>query len=360
MYLAAASMRTAADPLMALSPARMPSPKVVLHPSVPAAARVEDFWPRLRRATILLVCAIALHVFVVRAPHPGSTFSESGASTVLKSVAGSAAAAAPSADGVAADLPGALRTRTPHHVTIVTDSIRAVEIREDDVQRGRRHGTPTDTADALRADARPAPSRLRREMVSARAAQPATLTPYLTAADNPGETGSDRATPALALDIPLLSRPERTLAFGSAPPAPAPSAPATRAAGRPADTSHADTSAATASEDGNQTQRVLRVIQEYTRAFERLDIQATKAVYPSAPDRELRRAFRGLEGQRIRLDNCGVSISGSGQDANARCQGDYTYRPKVGSGLVRLNGREWIFSLSRNEGGWQILNATVQ
>jgi hypothetical protein len=253
-----------------------------------------------------------------------------------------------------------LPTSTPHRVTIVRDSIRAVEIREDDVPRGRRYETPIEPPDALRADARPAPARLRREMVSARTAQPATLTPYVTTAGTPGEAGSDHGTPGLALDIPLLSRPERTLAFASAPSAPTPSASATRAAGRPSGTSNADTSAATGSDEGNQTQRVLRVIQEYTRAFERLDIQATKAVYPSAPDRELRRAFRDLEGQRIRLDNCGVSISGSGQDANARCQGDYTYRPKVGSGLVRLNGREWIFSLSRNEGAWQILNATIQ
>lgn len=98
---------------------------------------------------------------------------------------------------------------------------------------------------------------------------------------------------------------------------------------------------------------------EYRRAFERLDVGATKAVYPTVDDRALQRAFQDLEGQQVRFANCGVSISSSGAGANARCTGDATYRPKVGS-RIQLTNREWKFSLARDGSSWQILDARMQ
>jgi hypothetical protein len=117
---------------------------------------------------------------------------------------------------------------------------------------------------------------------------------------------------------------------------------------------------AAADEVSRQKETVLAVLQEYSRAYERLDVRATKAVYPSVDDRKLQRAFQELEEQRVRFASCGVSISSSGAGANARCRGDATFRPKVGSRIVRLTDREWTFSLSRDGSGWQILDARMQ
>jgi hypothetical protein len=104
---------------------------------------------------------------------------------------------------------------------------------------------------------------------------------------------------------------------------------------------------------------VLALLQEYRGAYERMDIGATKALYPSVDDRSLRRAFGDLKGQQLRFASCGVAISSSGAGANAWCTGDATYRPKIGSRLHYSN-REWTFSLGRDGAGWQILKATMQ
>ena len=104
----------------------------------------------------------------------------------------------------------------------------------------------------------------------------------------------------------------------------------------------------------------MAVLREYSRAYERLDVGATKAVYPTIDARRLQRAFQELEGQQVRFANCEMKISSSGAGANARCTGDATYRPKVGSRVVRLTNLEWTFSLARDGSGWQILDARMQ
>ena len=109
-----------------------------------------------------------------------------------------------------------------------------------------------------------------------------------------------------------------------------------------------------------EKETVLAVLHEYSRAYERLDVGATKAVYPTIDARRLQRAFQELQGQHLRFANCGVNISSSGAGANARCTGDATYRPKVGSRVVRLTNLEWTFSLARDGSGWQILDARMQ
>jgi hypothetical protein len=106
-----------------------------------------------------------------------------------------------------------------------------------------------------------------------------------------------------------------------------------------------------------QKEIVLEVLHRYTRSFETMDVRATKAVYPSVDDRALQKAYRALDGQQVRLSNCGVSIDGP--DANARCRGNATYRAKVGSRTVHLTNLEWMFSLSRDDAGWQIVNANA-
>ena len=109
-----------------------------------------------------------------------------------------------------------------------------------------------------------------------------------------------------------------------------------------------------------EEQIVLEVLREYARAYEHLDVRATKVVYPTVDDRALRRAFANIEDQRVSLTKCDVSISSSGEGAAARCSGKATYRTKVGSRVFHLTDRQWMFDLSRGGSGWQILNARIQ
>ena len=106
-----------------------------------------------------------------------------------------------------------------------------------------------------------------------------------------------------------------------------------------------------------QKQIVLEILNRYTRAYDNMDVRATKAVYPSVDDRALQKLFSQLDGQQVRLASCDMSINGP--DANARCRGNATYRPKIGPRTVRKE-LEWTFSLSRDDAGWQIVNARTQ
>ena len=109
-----------------------------------------------------------------------------------------------------------------------------------------------------------------------------------------------------------------------------------------------------------QEEVILAVLHEYTRALERFDFRATKAVYPSVNDRELRQSFADLETMRFKFGQCGVSFSASGQDANAWCIGNSTFRPKIGSRVIKYSDQAWQFTLARDEGGWQIREARIQ
>lgn len=108
----------------------------------------------------------------------------------------------------------------------------------------------------------------------------------------------------------------------------------------------------------SQKEVILEVVRAYTRAYERLDVRAAQAVWPSLDQRGLTRAFQQLDGQEIRFTSCGVSFTGPG--ANARCLGNATYVPKVGGRVMHLTDREWTFDLAKAGNGWQIVNARMQ
>lgn len=102
---------------------------------------------------------------------------------------------------------------------------------------------------------------------------------------------------------------------------------------------------------------VLRVLQQYKQAYERLDAKAAQAVWPSVDGRALERAFRGLDGQELRFAECKV-VSVSGPRANATCLGEATQRQKIGK-FVHRSPQEWTFSLSRHENRWEIVRADI-
>ena len=108
----------------------------------------------------------------------------------------------------------------------------------------------------------------------------------------------------------------------------------------------------------DQKSLVLGVLHQYADAFGRLDAEATKAVYPSVNYVALRRAFNQLEAQRLTFENCDLTIKG--RDANAKCQGEAAYRPRIGSRSLHRDTREWTFDLAKADDGWQIVKATVR
>jgi hypothetical protein len=108
----------------------------------------------------------------------------------------------------------------------------------------------------------------------------------------------------------------------------------------------------------DQRQLVRELLQRYVTAFERLDVDAAKAVWPTVDGAALRRAFSQLEAQHLAFESCGITIAGS--DANARCRGQATFHPRVGSRPLHLPSREWTFHLARAGDGWHIVDATVR
>ena len=97
---------------------------------------------------------------------------------------------------------------------------------------------------------------------------------------------------------------------------------------------------------------VRRLLDEYAGAFERLDVSATKAVWPSVNDKALERAYGQIASQRLTLQGCGITIVGS--TANARCQGSATYQPRIGKRAV-VASREWTFDLTKKDADWRIV-----
>jgi hypothetical protein len=108
----------------------------------------------------------------------------------------------------------------------------------------------------------------------------------------------------------------------------------------------------------SEEELVRRLLAEYAGAYERLDVGAAKAVWPTVDGKALKRAFAQLSAQRVTLQSCGITISG--RTANARCQGSATYQPRIGSRPVQIASREWTFDLSKQDTNWRIVNTLVR
>lgn len=186
-----------------------------------------------------------------------------------------------------------------------------------------------------------------------------------------GEIPDDYVAPRLAASAPLFG--------GAAGPAPsAPAAPAgTSAAGvagsasapvanvmrqpmsvtQPPAAAPAVAAAAVSPTRLDET-RVARVLNEYARAYGRLDAGAVRAVWPSVDERALARAFAGLASQDVSFENCSIDVRGT--TANASCRGRATYVGKIGSGEPRSEPRQWHLELRRNGEEWTIQSADAQ
>jgi hypothetical protein len=333
-------------------PSHTPPSGVPSSPSVPAISEQghsspEPYWPRLARALTLMVMAVSLHVWAVRSPHPGEPLYATLASRLAGAVIGTTTLP------LAPPLPLATspRQRVARSVTVETTLLNIPPVPGPPVSSPAAVPPPlvavgtsgtsivraTDTPDVA---PRPAPAAL--ATVENEPAPAATTEP------RPGPVvAAMAASPPAAprLDPAALSL-ERLAPF----------------AGRgalPADRKEADPRDA-ADEQRRREEVVLAVLHEYTRALERFDVGATKAIYPSVDDRRLRQSFEDVETQRFQFGQCGVSFSSSGDGASAWCIGNSTFRPRIGSRVIKYSDQAWEFTLARDGGSWQIREARIQ
>lgn len=102
---------------------------------------------------------------------------------------------------------------------------------------------------------------------------------------------------------------------------------------------------------------VRMAIGRFESAYNRLDVGAAAAIWPSVDRRALARAFDGLQSQRITMTRCLIDVSGS--SARAACAGTVQWTPRFG-GRPQVAPRRWDFVLRRSGDGWTILSAAAR
>jgi hypothetical protein len=343
-------------------------------PAVDAGA--PPLWPRLGTTTLLLAAAVGAHLWLVRAPAaPPATAASVGAEAALAAPALSVSPPVP-------------RRSTPS--PLVTDtSARSATNASQEPEPVAREAAPRSTRSAAtvpdaagdqarrQTTARPHTSTGTSGTVSAaptsaagtrrrlETAPPPRVVATLTRSEeiddvSAGAGAAGRQAPARLLTVEPTEQIAASLS-SMAGPWTAPSwSEAPRSAPLPAaDRAVRDEVTGAPTDLDQQEALVLEVLKQYAQAYDRLDVQAVKAVWPTLDVPALQRAFRGLDSHRFRFTSCGV-VSMTGEAANAHCRGDVTYRPKVGSGRGHLPPREWNFDLSRHEDGWHIVRMNVQ
>ena len=102
---------------------------------------------------------------------------------------------------------------------------------------------------------------------------------------------------------------------------------------------------------------VRAALNRYESAYNRLDVDAVRSIWPSLDQRALARAFDNLTSQRVALQNCNVDVSGA--SARASCSGNASWTPKVGGG-ERSASRSWTFDLRESNGAWRIVHVQAR
>jgi hypothetical protein len=103
---------------------------------------------------------------------------------------------------------------------------------------------------------------------------------------------------------------------------------------------------------------IQRTLGQYRTAYQTLDAEAARAVWPSVDVRALARAFDSLTSQQLAFETCQFEIAG--EAATAQCRGSATYIPKVGSRGPKLEPRQWTFHLRKVDEGWKIQSAQTR
>jgi DNA-binding NarL/FixJ family response regulator len=175
-----------------------------------------------------------------------------------------------------------------------------------------------------------------------------------------------RATPSPVVDVASADAAEAKAARDAAMTAgnaPAPTAAAVAPADTPGPTRPVTRPATpavalTLTRSGEDERDIYQVLQRYERAYERLDVKAAHAVWPSLDTRALSRAFDGLKAQALEFSHCRVAFELA--EATAICGGRASYVPRVGRQAARTEPREWTFRLRKVDHDWLIAKAEVR
>jgi len=139
--------------------------------------------------------------------------------------------------------------------------------------------------------------------------------------------------------------PDAVTSSATAMPSPPPSAPS------------ASTPPAESSSARDERVAIRAALNRYESAYNRLDVDAVRTIWPSLDQRALARAFDSLTAQRVALQSCNVDVSGS--TARANCSGNASWTPKIGGGERRAD-RKWTFDLSESNGAWRITHVQAR
>jgi hypothetical protein len=132
-----------------------------------------------------------------------------------------------------------------------------------------------------------------------------------------------------------------TVSVEAKPIVPEPATPAVTEAAMP-------TSRTSASETG----AIQGVLGRYRTAFNELDADAARAIWPSLDTKALRRAFEHLEQQNLVFDQCQIAVTDA--RAVASCGGTARYVPRVGNKTLHDDRRHWEFNLRKIDDVWLI------
>ena len=96
----------------------------------------------------------------------------------------------------------------------------------------------------------------------------------------------------------------------------------------------------------------------YREGFTNLDVNAVRAVWPSANEKELAREFGQLQDQRVEFHACNFDIKET--TAAATCTGVAAYVQKAGDKNPRFDDRRWVFTLKRAGSDWVIQDVVIR
>ena len=106
----------------------------------------------------------------------------------------------------------------------------------------------------------------------------------------------------------------------------------------------------------NEAVRVRSVVDQYARAYGRLDVNAVRAVWPTVDGKALAKVFSDLSSQSMSFDNCEIQVDpqSGASSAKALCRGKTSYVRKVGNHELRTESRTVQFDLKHDGEAWKI------
>jgi Zn finger protein HypA/HybF involved in hydrogenase expression len=75
-------------------------------------------------------------------------------------------------------------------------------------------------------------------------------------------------------------------------------------------------------------------------------------VWPTVNQQNLNRAFERLQQQEVSFEGCKINVNDA--RAEATCHGTASYVPRVGNRTLRVDRREWRFSMVKVREEWLI------